>query len=239
MLSDLAPDEALAARNLSRAYGYLYALKEVNLSVKAGEAVGVFGRNGAGKSTFLRICAGLLRPSSGSVRVFGGDLWKTLGLRGKVGFLSHAIGLYPSLTVRENLAYFAELAGAAPRRADDVIESLGLGRYASTEVRHLSRGWQQRTAIARGLLAAPELLLWDEPFSGLDERTCEMVSRLLAEFKSEGRTALVASHEFDRTMAVCDRAVVIDRGRIAFDGHGPDASDAYRRIIGVATTGIA
>ena len=236
----MTPPEALVAGDLSRAYGYVYALKEVSLSVKPGEAVGVFGPNGAGKSTLLRICAGLLRPSSGTVRVFGGDLWKTLELRGKVGFLSHAIGLYPSLTVRENLSYFAELAGveAASRRAEDVILRLGLERYASTEVRHLSRGWQQRTAIARGLLAGPQLLLWDEPFSGLDEKTCEMVSSLLAEFKSEGRTALVASHEFDRTMAVCDRAVVIDRGRIAFDGHGADATDAYRRIIGVAKSTV-
>ncbi|MEW6365227.1 MAG: heme ABC exporter ATP-binding protein CcmA [Acidobacteriota bacterium] len=228
--------EGLVADNLSRAYGYVYALKEVSLTVRAGEAVGVFGPNGAGKSTLLRIAAGLLRPSSGTVRVFGGDLWETLGLRGKVGFLSHAIGLYPNLTVRENLSFFAELAGvgAASRRADDVIVRLELDRYASTEVRHLSRGWQQRAAIARGLLADPRLLLWDEPFSGLDEKTCEMVSRLLAEFKSEGRTALVASHEFDRTMTVCERAVVIDRGRLAFDGHGAEASDAYRRIIGVA-----
>lgn len=228
--------EALRVSRVSKIYGRSYALRDVDLRVERGEFVGLFGPNGAGKSTLLRICAALLRPSTGGIEVFGGDPWRELQRRSAVGFLGHGIGLYPNLTVRENLNYFARLAGVSvPRtRVAEIIERLELGVYADAEVRCLSRGWQQRAAIARGLLGSPRLLLWDEPFSGLDERTSKRMADLLKEWRAAGEVAgLISSHDYDRTMEICGRATVMDRGRIAFDGGADEGRATYRRIMGI------
>lgn len=227
--------DALQTSGISKVYGRSYALKDVTLTLARGECVGLFGQNGAGKSTLLRICAALLRPSAGSVLVFGDDPWKHVAQRAAIGFLGHGVGLYPSLTVRENLEYFAHLAGVAvpADRVREIIDRLELGVYADAEVRCLSRGWQQRAAIARGLLGEPHLLLWDEPFSGLDERTAERMSEVLRKLRSGGCTCLVSSHDYERTMALCDRAVILERGRIAYDGGEREGRLTYRGIMGL------
>lgn len=235
-------DAALNVAGASKAYGRNYALRDVSLTIARGEFVGLFGQNGAGKSTLLRICAALMRPTSGSVRVMGLDPWADVRARSNIGFLSHAVGLYPNLTVRENLEFFAGLSGVGERpvaQADRVIERLGLTPYAGAAVRALSRGWQQRAAIARGLLADPTVLLWDEPFTGLDERTVGMMAEVARQFRESGRTAFISSHDFGRTMSLCDRAVIIERGSVVFDGGGAEAERAYRAVMGLAKQGTS
>ncbi len=227
--------ETIRAEKVTKAFGRTYALKEITLTIATGEFVGLFGPNGAGKSTFLRICAALIRPTAGRLLVRGKDVWKNLTMRGEIGFLSHAIGLYPNLTVTENLLYFAKLSALKDpvRRVDEVIDKLDMATYAGMEVGRLSRGWQQRAAIARGLLNDPQILLWDEPFTGLDEIATRMILGLLDDFRAQGRSAIISSHDFSRTMEVCGRAIMIDRGRIEYDGAGVDVADAYRRIMSV------
>jgi len=211
---------AVRVDDVSKAYGRSWALRGVSTTVAPGEFVALLGANGAGKSTLLRICAGLARPLRGRVEIDGADLWKELGRRRHVGFLSHAIGLYPSFGVRENLLHFARLGGISdPRwRVDEIVGMLELGGQSGSRVGQLSRGWQQRVAIARSLLAESRLLLWDEPFAGLDDEASALVVSVLDRHRSAGGTAVLSTHDAARVNRLCNRALVLDRGRIAFDG---------------------
>ena len=160
---------AIELADLGRAYGERVALAGVSLTLPAGSTLVVFGPNGAGKSTLLRILATLLRPTTGTVRVLGGELpreaWK---VRGRVGLLGHEPMLYRELSARENLRYHARLHGVAAERVDELLDAVGLGARAGDPISTYSRGMVQRAAAARAVLHDPELLLLDEPRANLD-----------------------------------------------------------------------
>jgi heme exporter protein A len=182
---------AIEATDLGRAYGERVALSGVTLALEEGETLAVFGSNGAGKTTFLRILATLLRPHRGSVSVLGHALPRAgHAVRGRIGFLGHEPLLYRDLTARENLRFHARLHGVGFDRVEALLESVGMSGRADDPVHTFSRGMVQRTAVCRAVLHEPALLLLDEPFAGLDPGAAALVEPLLT-----GVTRVVISHD--------------------------------------------
>ena len=197
-------------RRLTRRFGSARALSGIDLDIPTGETVVIFGHNGSGKTTLIKLIAGLLRPTSGEVLVDGRPPRER---RGRLGFLGHDLYLYPHLSVSENLVLFARLydvGGAAA--ATKALEAVGMSHKKDALVHTLSQGEGQRVALARAVLHDPDLLLVDEPFSGLDE---ESAAALPAVLKREGRTLVVATHDVERGKAIADRIVTLENGRIS------------------------
>jgi len=220
---------AIAAQGLTRRFGGLTALYGLDLRVETGTAVALFGPNGAGKSTLLRLCATLLRPSAGEVRLFGQAVRDGgAAARRRVGFLSHHSFLYADLTPVQNLEFYARMFKVpfAERRVRQVLEQVDLVGWAQRPVRTLSRGLEQRCAIARVLLHEPDLLLLDEPFTGLDADAAAMLSQLLREAHARGATLLMTTHDLPRGVDLCNRALILVRGRLAWDGAITDTDAA-------------
>lgn len=195
-------------------------LRRVDLRVECGECVALVGANGAGKTTLLRVLATLLRAEGGSVRLFGEDVRRGAGrARARLGLIAHEPMLYAGLTVRENLELFADLHGLgdARRRATDALGVVGLEDRAMARAGALSRGESQRAAIARAILHEPELVLADEPWTGLDAGAVGVFDRQLAQWQSEGRTVVVATHDLERAVRLTERAVGLRDGRLVLD----------------------
>jgi len=214
-------EAVIETRALGRRFAGVTALHALDLTVRAGEAVAVFGPNGAGKSTLLRLLATLLRPSTGALRLFqhavddGGA-----AARRRVGFLSHQSFLYPDLTPTENLDFYARMFRVAKplERVRALIERVGLTGWAHRPVRTLSRGLEQRCALARALVHDPDLLLLDEPFTGLDVDASGMLAGMLRETHASGTTLLMTTHDMARGLGICQRAIILTRGRLMWDG---------------------
>lgn len=220
----------IEVRNLTKAFGSKYALRGVNLRVMPGESLVLFGPNGAGKSTLVRILSSLSRPSNGTVRIGGLDLEKHAnGIRRYLGVVSHAPLLYDSLTAEENLRFFAGLYGMRQpeARIKAMLERVGLWARRGDLVRTFSRGMVQRMAIARALLHDPELLLLDEPDTGLDPQAAEMLHGLLSELSGRTtagagmverpRTIVTVTHSIERGLAIADTVVILANGRVAYE----------------------
>lgn len=208
---------ALEAIGLGKSFGPTAALRGVDLRVAWDERVALLGGNGAGKTTLLRLAAGLLRPTSGELRLAGRALDREgSALRRLVGFVGHQSLLYPDLTVEENLAFFARLYGVADsgRRIEALLARLGMAGRRRDRLGALSRGLQQRVALARALLHDPPVLLLDEPETGLDAAGRELLSE---EVGASGRTVLLSTHDRGLARQVAERAVVLVGGRIAED----------------------
>jgi heme exporter protein A len=206
----------LRTRGLTKRFGPLVALHPLDLELAPGATLALLGPNGAGKSTLLRLLAGLARPSAGTIELGGAATTRAARRRG-VGLVGHATFLTPTLTTRENLLLAARLFGlpdpagrAARALADEELEAVAERRAGA-----LSRGLAQRAAIARALLHDPELVLLDEPFTGLDARAAERLSARLEEEKRAGRTLVVATHDLARVAGLADGALVLARGRAA------------------------
>ena len=204
---------------LAKYFGRFSALRDLRLSVAQGEFVSLFGRNGAGKTTFLRILAGLSKPSSGSVRFQGPGMPAHRSTRGLIGYLSHNTALYADLTALENLRFFARLLDLPSGDAElgRRIREVGLSGRERDLVRNYSRGMQQRLAIARAFLHEPPILLLDEPFTGLDQSGTDFLKAYLAEAHSRAKTCLMAIHDAALGYELADRLVVIEKGVVALD----------------------
>jgi len=212
----------LSGAGVEKRFGRVTALHGIDFEIAPGESVAILGANGAGKSTWLRILAGVAKPSGGR---FSAETTEGAGpaaplsrdrLRGRVGYVGHATLLYAELTARENLVFAARLHGRAPSRAeqDAIFSELGLEEFAERRVAALSRGTAQRVSIARGLVHDPDLLLLDEPFTGLDEISAERLSHQLARLREGGRALVVVTHDPQRAVELSDRALLLHRGRI-------------------------
>ena len=215
----------VAVRDVSRHYGRRRALAKVTLECRSGEVLGLLGPNGAGKSTLLAILATLLAPSAGEVRYGTATVSQAgAGLRAKLGFLSHDLHLYPELTARENLVFFARLYGIAEVQASvgTALERAGLSARADDFVAGFSRGMRQRLALERSLLHQPRLLLLDEPFTGLDDASVDALVERLCGLRAEGRIIVVVTHDLDVAERLLDKVAVLKDGRlVAFDhAHG-------------------
>jgi len=212
---------AITVGQLSKRFGRTRALEDLNLRIDAGAAVALFGPNGAGKTTFLRICATLLRPTGGSVQLFGIDaVHEGAAIRRRLGFLGHESFLYPDLSPTENLIFYARLFHLRDQvaRVDALIQRLDLVGWAHRPVRTLSRGLIQRCSLARALLHEPDLILLDEPFSGLDVHAAAALHDVLAEAHRQGTTIVMSTHSLQRGFDLCSSAVVLVRGQLAWHG---------------------
>ncbi len=235
----MAADSVVETRGLVRRFAATTVLAGLDLRVGAAEIVAVFGANGAGKTTLLRILATLLSPTAGLVRLFDTDAFGPAGarLRRRLGVLTHESFLYPDLTAIENLQYYARLYGVEDPavRIPEVLAWADLGNHGARTVRSYSKGMTQRLALARALLHRPELLLLDEPFSGLDGAGAEAVDEMLRRARAAGGAALLTTHDVDRGLRLADRVYILHRGRVAWESPTtPTAAvfaEAYRRAI--------
>ena len=212
-----APD-ALRGRGLVKRYGRTTALAGVDLSVRRGERVALFGHNGAGKTTLLKILAGLARPTEGTVEVGGGKAGSPAARRA-LGFVSHETLLYDELTGRENLAFYARLYALPEPRAliGRALAWSGLEAHADLPVGSYSRGMQQRLALARATLHDPDVLLFDEPFTGLDPGAARVLTAHLEALGAAGKTVVFTTHDIEAGYRIAARAVGMRRGRVVCD----------------------
>ncbi len=216
-------EPVIESRGLSRRFGDLVAVDDVDLAVRRGEIFGCLGPNGSGKSTLMRMLMGLLAPSGGDARVLGHAIPRDAEqLRPHVGYMTQRFSLYEDLSARENLDFAAEVFGVAGRRArvDDVIEEYGLGPYARTRAAALSGGWKQRLALAAATIHAPELLVLDEPTAGVDPQNRREFWERLFELAADGTTVFVSTHYMDEAVR-CHRLCMLREGRRAALGTPP------------------
>ena len=216
-----AADPALEARGLSKYFGEVAALSGVTLRVARGEPLLVYGPNGAGKTTLLRIFALLSTPTEGEVLLGGERIDRNpVRSRRKIGFVSHATYLYSDLTVCENLRLQGRLFGVTglEARVSEVLDLFALRERRAERVRSLSRGLQQRVTLARALLHDPEVLLLDEPFTGLDAESAARLEALLREVAEQDKAVVFSTHSFAQGAAIAHRSVVLERGRVRYDG---------------------
>lgn len=209
----------IEVRGLAKYYGRVTALRDLNLTATAGEFIALFGRNGAGKTTFLRILAGLSRPSSGTFRVQLAGAVTPRFVRGAIGYLSHSTALYADLTALENMRFYARLMDVIGDEDFLVrrIEEVGLAGREREPVRNYSRGMQQRLAIARAFLHNPGILLLDEPFTGLDQGGSDFLRNYLLKARSEGKICIMTIHDTQVGYEMADRLAVIEKGIAALD----------------------
>ncbi len=198
-------------------YGLLPVLRGVNLHVRQGEFVALVGANGAGKTTLMHIVATLLKPTAGVVSVGGWPLPAYAGrVRAHIGFISHHPLLYGDLTAEENLTFFARLYGLddVSQRVLAALRTVGLAARQRDPVRTFSRGMTQRLTIARATLHDPDVLLLDEPYTGLDQQASRLLDELLQQEKARGRTILMITHDLAHGLNLSDRIAILSRGKI-------------------------
>jgi heme exporter protein A len=207
----------IQVKNLVKRFGPKTVLRKLDFSVESGEFVALLGPNGAGKTTFLRILSSLSRPTLGEVRIAGYTLpAESTAIRHRLGVVSHLPLLYGDLSAEENLRFYGKLydISHAKERISEVLQLVGLSNRCNDLVRTFSRGMQQRLAIGRAVLHDPDILLLDEPHTGLDQDACEMLDTVLAQVGAQGRTVVMTSHDIARAASLALRFDVLTYGRI-------------------------
>jgi len=209
----------LSLRGIEKRFGLKKSIDGLDLDVCPGEFISLFGQNGAGKTTLLKLLSGLLGASSGKIEARAGILD-----RSRIGYISHQVMLYPELTGYENLALFAELHNLPDPRgaAHRMIRRINLEPDAGRFVRDYSRGMMQRLSLGRALINDPELLLLDEPYTGLDRQGAKFLSGLLRGAYREGKTVIMATHDLEQGYEMADRLVALYRGRVFLDASVED-----------------
>ena len=238
----------IEATHLKKHFGAVAAVRDVSLRACDGRITGLLGPNGAGKSTTLRILYTVLAPDSGDALVDGmSAVREPLEARRRIGVLPHSAGIYPNLTARENIAYFADLHGLSRAERDSrtgqMISLLEMEEFADRRAKGFSQGQRVKTALARALIHRPRNILLDEPTNGLDVMAVRSLRRLLGKLRDEGHCVLFSSHVMQEVGALCDEVVVIAHGTVVASGTPeeirartgePSLEDAFVRLIGTA-----
>jgi sodium transport system ATP-binding protein len=217
-------ESAVRVDRLEKSLGPNKVLRGISFEARRGEIFGLLGPNGAGKTTTLRIICTLLAPDAGSVEVLGFDTRTAPAeVRRRVGVVTAEIGVYPRLSARENIAYFAELSGVLDgeldRKVDGVLERLDMGSFAKQRAESLSSGQKQKVAIARAIVHDPPVLMFDEPTSNLDVLASREIREFMVESKSRGKCVIFSTHVLHDAERLCDRVTIIHEGRVV--GSGP------------------
>lgn len=224
-------DSPLSLSNVTKRFGYFTAVQNLSFEVPEGKIIGFLGPNGAGKSTSLRLALGVMNPDEGQAHLFGAPPnQKTLA---NVGFLPEERGLYKKMTPRATIAYFAQLKGLSSReafsRADDLLETSGLGASARTKNSKLSKGMAQKVQILSTLAHKPKFLILDEPFSGLDPVNQQGLEDMIAQEHKRGATILFSTHVMEHAERLCDSIVMMANGKKVFDGNLQQAYETLDR----------
>jgi len=210
----------VAVANLAKRFGETKAVVDVSFAVEPGEIFGLLGPNGAGKTTTIRMMLDIFRPDAGTVSVFGGAL--DMAKKRRIGYMPEDRGLYKDLKLEPTLVYLASLKGmdeaAARKRLQGWLERLDLAEHRDKKVQELSRGMQQKAQIIATLLHEPDLIIIDEPFSGLDPVSTRLIKQIFEEQRQAGKSILMSTHQMYQVEALCDRIVLIDEGRTVLYG---------------------
>jgi heme exporter protein A len=212
---------AIEVKRLIKSYGEHHALRGIDLSVKWGDILAIFGPNGAGKTTLLKVLATLVKPSSGDVSVAGFNLKQdAIMIRRRIGVVTHQTLLYDDLSAYENLRFYGKMYDVSNLRdrINQLVAQVGLESRIHDPVRTLSRGMQQRLAIARALIHDPPILLLDEPGTGLDQHASAMLANILNSTANKQRTVLMTSHSLEQGAALSNRIAIMADGKIAYEG---------------------
>jgi ABC-2 type transport system ATP-binding protein len=224
----------LSVQNVSKRFGDVVALRDISFDVLPGRITGFLGRNGAGKTTTMRTVFGLVQPDAGTVTYDGAAITQDVRLR--FGYMPEERGLYPRMKVREQLIYFGRLSGMASAEAtasvDRWLDVFGLTDRAGAKVEELSHGNQQRIQLAAAIIHEPEVLVLDEPFSGLDPIGVESLSGVLEDFSARGAAILFSSHQLDLVEHICEDVAIVNDGEIVVQGRLAKIREdaAYRRV---------
>jgi ABC-2 type transport system ATP-binding protein len=220
---------ALELRHVCKSFGTFHAVQDLSLSVPVGSVYGFLGPNGAGKTTSLRMILGMLLPDSGELSVLGSP--SAMAVRNRVGYLPEEKGMYRTMTAVEAIAYFATLKGVSGRvaraRARDLLGRYGLGAFADKKIEALSKGMGQKVQVLASIAHDPELVLLDEPFSGLDPVNQEVLEEVIVDLKARGCTVLFSTHVMAHAERLCDRLIILGGGRGLFEG---TVAEARRRM---------
>ncbi len=220
---------AISLRGVRKSFDSLVAVDDVSLDVERGEVFGLLGPNGAGKTTMIRMIMDIIRPDAGRIEIFGQQL--TERVKEQIGYLPEERGLYTRQKVLSVLEYFARLKGATPTRARQSaltwLERLGLMEMKDKKVGELSKGNQQKVQLVATLVGDPEILILDEPFTGLDPVNTRMVSTVIREQAAAGKTVLLSTHQMALVETLCERVFMIHRGRRVLYGHLDEIKRRY------------
>lgn len=226
---------AVEISHLTKSFGALKAVDDVSFDIQKGELFGLLGPNGAGKTTAIRVMLDIFKPDSGSAAVLGGPM--TEARKDRIGYMPEERGLYQDIPLERCLIYLGSLKGLAPaevkQRLRDYLERFDLAAHRHKKVKELSKGMQQKAQLIATLVHRPELLIVDEPFSGLDPVNTQMVKDLLREQRQQGVTVVLCSHQMNLVEELCDRILLIDHGRVMLYGV---LDDIRRRFSGHAVT---
>ena len=234
----------IEVRELVKVYDILPVLRKLDLTVERGEFVALLGPNGSGKSTLLRLLCGLSQPTSGTILIGGWQLpGEAAAVRAQIGVVSHQSLLYENLTARENLRFYGQLynLSGVDVRINTLLEQVGLAKRGDSLVRTFSRGMQQRLSIARALLHDPDVLLLDEPYTGLDVDAALILDELLRQAHGAGRTIIMTTHQLDRAAELASRIVILARGVVGHDSPAGQVdavslTTLYSQITAMATS---
>lgn len=230
---------ALEAEGLVKRYGARTAVQDLSFSVPRGSIYGVLGPNGAGKSSTLRMLVGVLRPTAGRISVLGGAADRETMKR--VGYLPEERGLYRGMSARSAIAYLARLkglpAGKAFRRADQLLTDHGLGKVRRKKIKTLSKGMAQKVQVLGAIAHEPDLIVFDEPFSGLDPVNQRGLEETIRAQAAAGRTILFSTHVMEHAERLCDRILLIAQGKAAFEGTVPEALALAPSVVVLETEG--
>jgi len=226
---------AVRIDHLEKSLGSNHVLRGVSLEARPGEIFGLLGPNGAGKTTTLRVICTLLAPDAGSVEVLGFDTRTAPEeVRRRVGVVTAEFGVYPRLSARENIAYFAELSGVLDgeldRKVDAVIERLDMGSFARQRAESLSSGQKQKVAIARAIVHDPPVLMFDEPTSNLDVLASREVREFMVESRGRGKCVIFSTHVLHDAERLCDRLTIIHQGRVVASGTTAEVRGAHQEL---------
>ena len=219
--------------DIHKSFGDVRAVSGISFDAPDGKITGLLGPNGAGKSTTLRILYTVLKPDAGSATIDGADVvTHSLDARRRIGALPHGAGLYPHLTARENIAYYAALCGLScdsiDESVDNIVELLDIGDFAERRTKGFSQGQRTKVAIARSLVHDPQNIILDEPSNGLDVMATRSLRELILKLKDAGRCVLFSSHVMQEIVALCDDIVIIAHGKVAIH----DTADGIRNQTG-------
>ncbi|HJH31761.1 MAG TPA: ABC transporter ATP-binding protein [Methanosarcinaceae archaeon] len=215
-------ENIISIKGLSKAFGNLHVLKNIGFDVKKGDFITIFGPNGAGKTTLMKIMSTLVEPSGGSITIDGFNIKDDpLEIRKRIGSISHETYLYSELTAWENLRFFGRMynmdKSRLNARVDELLEQVGLGYRSNDRVGTFSRGMKQRLSIARALIHKPPILFLDEPYTGLDQHAASTFEHVLRGLDAQDTTKIMISHNIDRSLKLCNRVLILDKGTIVFN----------------------